>query len=194
LTEKAVIIARLHHGDSWLAAFDKTSGRLDWKVSRNFQTPEEDDNVYTTPIVTQGQGGETVMVWGADRVTAHAAVDGRLLWSCGDFNPRGIPHYPAAASPVIAAGFLIVACHEAQGDRPELDGIRLGGAGDVTATHRAWRRQSAAASVPTPAEYNGRVYVLGDRGQVECLDPATGTSWWQGAFPKASSSYSYQFS
>jgi outer membrane protein assembly factor BamB len=189
LTEKAVIIARMHHGDSWLAAFDKTSGRLDWKVPRNFQTPEEDDNAYTTPLVLREQGGETVVVWGADHLTAHAAVDGRLLWSCGDFNPQSIPHYPAGGSPVIAAGFLIVPCHEAQGTRPELDGIRLGGTGGVSAPHRAWRQQKTTADVPTPAEYNGRVYVLGDRGEVECLDPATGESLWKHALPKASASY-----
>lgn len=189
LTEKAVIIARMHHGDSWLAAFDKTSGRLDWKVPRNFQTPEEDDNAYTTPLVIRERGDEAVVVWGADHVTAHAAVDGRLLWSCGDFNPRDIAHYPTGGSPVIAAGFLIVPCHEAQGVRLELDGIRLGGTGDVTATHRAWRQQKTTADVPTPAEYNGRVYVLGDRGEVECLDPVTGGICWQGALPKASASF-----
>ena len=31
LTEKHVVMARMHHGDSWLAAFDKTNGRLAWK-------------------------------------------------------------------------------------------------------------------------------------------------------------------
>jgi outer membrane protein assembly factor BamB len=189
LTEKAVIIVRMHHGNSWLASFDKASGRLNWKVSRNFQTPDEDDNAYTTPLVIPEHGEETVVVWGADHLTAHAAGDGRLLWSCGDFNPRGLPHWPAVASPVMAAGFLIVPCHEEKSGRPELDGIRMGGSGEVTATHRAWRRQNTGASVPTPAEYNGRVYVLRDRGEVECLDPSTGRMWWQGAFPKSSASY-----
>jgi hypothetical protein len=36
--------------------------------------------------------------------------------------------------------------------KPESDGIRLGGTGDVTATHRAWR-QPTIASVPSPAVY-----------------------------------------
>jgi len=34
--EKAVIVARMHHGDSWLASFDKTSGRLDWNPTHCF--------------------------------------------------------------------------------------------------------------------------------------------------------------
>lgn len=189
LTEKAVIIARLHHGDSWVAAFDKASGHLDWKVPRNFQTPEENDNAYTTPLVIREQGKETVVVWGADHVTAHAAVDGRVLWSCAGFNPQNIAHEPAVASPVLAAGYLIIVCHEANSSAAQLDAIRLGGEGDVTLTHRAWRRQKISACVPTPAVYKGRLYVLGDRGQVECLNPTTGKTIWKGNLPKASASY-----
>ena len=102
--------------------------------------------------------------------TLGAEVPGKSKWSSG-------------------CNSSIVPCHEAQGGRPELDGIRLGGAGDVTATHRAWRQQKTTADVPTPAEYNGRVFVLGDRGEVECLDPATGGICWQGALPKASASF-----
>jgi len=186
LTEKAVVIARMHHGESWLASFDKTSGHLNWKVPRNFQTPEEMDNVYTTPLVIREQGKEAVVAWGADHVTAHAAVDCRLLWSCGDFNPRSIAHYPSAASPVVAAGFLIVPCHEAMRGPVA---IKLGGTGDVTATHKVWSRQKTSESVPSPAVYNGRLYILGDRGEVECLDPATGRSWRQGALPRGDGYY-----
>ena len=38
--------------------------------------------------------------------------------------------------------------------------------------------EDAASFVPTPAEYKGRVYVLRDRGEVECIDPATGKTLW----------------
>jgi outer membrane protein assembly factor BamB len=95
---------------------------------------------------------------------------------------------PAVASPVVAAGYLIVLCHDPKSKHPELDGIRLGGRGDVTETRRVWRQKSAAF-VPTPAAENGRVYVLGDRGELSCVDPATGNSLWQGELPKTSASY-----
>jgi outer membrane protein assembly factor BamB len=38
--------------------------------------------------------------------------------------------------------------------------------------------------VPTPAEYKGRVYVLRDGGEVECVEPGSGRTIWRGAFPK----------
>jgi outer membrane protein assembly factor BamB len=43
--------------------------------------------------------------------------------------------------------------------------------------------------VTTPAAYKGRIYLVRDRGEVACLDPATGQTLWSDAFPKASASY-----
>jgi hypothetical protein len=51
LTEKNVVVAMMHDSGSWLAAFDKRSGDLRWKVARNYQTPVECDHSYATPLV-----------------------------------------------------------------------------------------------------------------------------------------------
>ena len=65
----------------------------------------------------------------------------------------------------------------------------MGGKGDVTKTNRLWTRKDTGCFVPTPAVANGRVYVLRDRGEVHCIDPKTGKSEWEDAFPRASSSF-----
>ncbi len=72
---------------------------------------------------------------------------------------------------------------------PKLHGIKLGGKGDVTATHRAWFRDDTGAFVPTPAEYKGKIYILSDRGQVDCLEPATGKTMWSASLPRSSSNF-----
>jgi outer membrane protein assembly factor BamB len=189
LTKDCVVIARMNEGESWLAAFDKATGQMRWKVPRNYETPVEGDHAYTTPLVIQHKGKEALLVWGGQHLTAHNASDGKLLWSCGDFNPQAAANWPAVASPVIAGDVAIVACGRADRGQPRLYGVRLGGAGDVTATHRLWKRDDTGTFVPTPAEYKGRIYLLRDRGEVECLDPTTGKTWWRDAFPKASSNY-----
>src|SRR6266571_4087453 len=107
LSEKYVIMVRMHNGESWLAAFDKATGQMRWKVARNYQTPTEGDNAYTTPIVTQHRGKEAVLVWGAEHVTAHDAADGNLLWSSDDFNPESNAYWPAVASPVISGDVAV---------------------------------------------------------------------------------------
>lgn len=189
LTRDFVIIARMHHGDSWLAAFDKATGRIAWKVPRNFETPVEGDHAYTTPIVTARDGKETLLVWGGQHLTAHDVANGSLLWTCGDFNPKQVGYWPAVASPVLAGDVVAVSCGRADRGQPRFTGVRIGGAGDVTATHKAWHREDTGTFVPTPAEYKGRIYLVRDRGEVECIDPATGKTIWEGAFPKASSNF-----
>jgi len=68
-------------------------------------------------------------------------------------------------------------------------GIRLGGSGDVTGTHRLWKREDLGVFVSTPAAYQGRVYLLRHRGEVVCLDPRTGQSLWAAPLPKGSAPY-----
>jgi outer membrane protein assembly factor BamB len=189
LTEKTVVIARMHHGESWLAAFDKATGKLCWKVPRNYETPVEGDESYTTPILLRHQGKEAILVWGAEHLTVHDAGDGQLLWSCGDFNPRAMGNWPTVAAPVVAGDIVVVAGGRADRGQPRLFGIKLGGQGDVTATRRVWKREDAGTFVPTPAEDNGRIYLLRDQGEMECLDPATGRTLWEGAFPKGSTKF-----
>lgn len=189
LTKDAVVIARMNEGGSWVAAFDKATGQMRWKVPRNYETAAEDDHAYTTPLVIQHQGREAILVWGAEHVTVQDASTGQLLWSCGGFNPKKVANWPAVASPVIAGNAVIVASGRADRGTPRLYGVRLGGSGDVTASNHIWERDDVGTFVPTPVEYKGKIYVLRDRGEVECLDPATGKTLWKEAFPKASANY-----
>ncbi len=185
LTEQDVVVALMHHGKSYLAAFGKRTGELHWKVARNYQTPEEGDHSYATPIVIRQPGQELLVVWGGQHLTAHDAADGKVVWSCGDFNPESKNNWVAVASFVIAGDMAVVPY--GRGNR--LHGIRLGGSGDVTATHRIWVREDTGSFVPTPAQHQSRVYLLRDRGEIECVDPATGKTLWSGSLPKQSASY-----
>ena len=189
LTDKYVIMARMHAGDSWLAAFDKTSGDLAWKIARNYSTPVEGDQCYTTPLVIRHDGKETVLVWGTQHITIHDAADGKVHWSCGNFNPDSNKLWPAIATPVIVGDMAVICYGRNDRGKPRLHGIRLGGSGDVTASNHAWRRDDVGSFVPSPAAYQGRVYLVRDRGEVECIDPVTGKTVWSEAFPKGRASF-----
>lgn len=185
LTENCVVVALMHHGESWLAAFDKATGELRWKVPRNYETPVEGDHSYATPLRIQHQGREALLVWGGQHLTAHDMANGQTLWSCGDFNPESKRNWVAVASPVIAGDIVVVP----YGRGTRLHGVRLGGQGDVTATHRIWKREDTGTFVTTPVEYRGRIYLVRDRGEVECIDPANGRTLWSGELPRSSANY-----
>jgi outer membrane protein assembly factor BamB len=189
LTRDSVVVARMHHGESWLAAFDKSTGQLRWKVPRDYQTSVEGDNSYTTPLILKQSGNEVILTWGGEHLTANAATDGKLLWSCGDFNPRAVDYWPTIASPVVAGDVVMVAYGRADRGQPRFHGIKLGGTGDVTTTHRLWKREDVGTFVPTPSVYQSRIYLLRDHGELDCLDPATGQTLWHDALPKSKASY-----
>ncbi|MBI9018388.1 MAG: PQQ-binding-like beta-propeller repeat protein [Phycisphaerae bacterium] len=189
LTKKYVIIAEMHDDQSWLAAFDKVTGKLGWKVPRNYTTPKEGSQGYSTPLVFSHKGTEAIMVWGGQHLTAHDAVDGKIIWSCGNFNPDEIRFWPSVASPVIAGNIAVVPCGRADRRQPRLHGIKLGGSGDITETHRLWKRKDIGPFIPSPTEYNGRVYLIGDLGQIDCIDPVTGKTIWSGVFPKGKGNF-----
>ena len=191
LTKTAVVVAVMQTGPSYLVAFDKGTGRLGWKHARDLSAPEESAQSYSTPLVlagdaSLGEPAEVLVVLGADHVTAHDAADGRELWRVGGLNPSQHRMFRSIASPV-AAGPLVVAPY-ARG--ASLTAIRRGGTGDVTATHVAWARDDVGADVPTPACAAGRLVICGDKGAVECLDPATGKTLARHALPANRHAYS----
>lgn len=190
LAGSVLILARLHGGDSWVAGFDKATGDIKWREKRDYEAPPENDNGYATPVLFQHKGQPAFLLWGADTLTAHSVADGSLLWSCGGFNPAGTGYWPAIATPVIVGDMVVVPV--GRDDRPgqaSLHGVRLGGSGDVTGSHRVWKRDDLGVFVTTPAEYQGRVYLLRHRGEVVCLDPATGRTLWSEALPRTNSPY-----
>jgi len=190
VTDQHVVMVRMHAGESWLAGFAKATGELRWQQARNYKTAVEGDQGYSTPLVFQHEGKPALLVWGAEHLTAHDAANGQLLWSCAGFNPEATGYWPAIATPVIVGNMAIVPV--GRDDRPgqaRVHGIKLGGQGDVTATRRAWKREDTGVFVASPAAYKSRVYLLRHRGEVVCLDPDNGQTFWTGAFPEGKSPY-----
>ena len=60
-----MVLALLRSGQSWVAAFNKTTGTLHWQVSRQYSTPVEGDHSYSSPMTLRQQGREMLLVWGA---------------------------------------------------------------------------------------------------------------------------------
>ena len=189
LAENSVVMTRLHHGESWIAAFDKKNGAIQWKVPRNYQTLIEGDDSYSTPRVIRHRGKEALLLWGAEHLTAHDLTDGKLLWTCGGFQADAKANWPVVATPAVVGDMAILPFGRSDRGQPLLYGVKLGGEGDVTETHRLWRRNDTGTYVPSPAVYEGRVYLARDRGEVECLDPRTGATIWTNAFPKTSQNF-----
>jgi len=189
LTEKYVVMARMHHGESWLAAFDKATGAIQWKAARNYETPQENDHGYNTPLVIRYEGKEALLTWAGEHLTVHSAADGKLLWSAAIPNPSGGKNYPAVATPVLVDDVAILPFGRSDRGNPLLFGVKLGKAGEFDATNQLWQRIDTGTFVPSPTVWQKKVFLLRDRGEVECLDPLTGKTVWKDSLPKTAANY-----
>ena len=176
-----VVVPVIHEGPSYLAAFDRKTGEVAWKTDRNYKTKKETDQAYTTPQLV----GDTIVTWGADRLTGHAVADGKLVFECGGFNPEDKAMWRVIASPGLSDGIAVVP----YGRTNYVAGVKVGGKGNTTMSHRLWEREGFGADCPSPVAKDGRAYVLTDKGTIHCLDLKTGKDIWDESLPRASAKF-----
>lgn len=175
LTNKHVVVACMQDGPSYLAAFGKTDGELAWKEDRTFDVPKENDQSYTTPIVTQRDGKEEIIVLGADYVTGHDAANGKEIWRVGGLNPNNAGYWRSISSPVLDNGVLYTPYARGK----TITAIKIGGTGDRTKENTLWTKSGISIDVPTPTVKDGKIYICNDRGAIECIDQATSKTLWK---------------
>ncbi|MGE9270312.1 MAG: PQQ-binding-like beta-propeller repeat protein [Verrucomicrobiales bacterium] len=190
ITSRGLLLAIMQtEGNSNLLCFDKDTGEEIWKTPRSFDVAAESGDAYTTPLVVDLEGEETVVTWGADHLTGHRASDGELLWTCGGFNPKKNKNWRVIASPVIADGVAVVPYDRGN----SLAGVKLGGRGDVTDERTLWRVSKLGTDSATPVAKGGMVFVLTDsgrdRGVVTCLEAKSGELLWKSSLPRGAQTY-----
>lgn len=136
-----------HEGQSFVAAYDKSSGKQRWSAARDEVTS------WATPIVVEHAGKPQVIISGTHRVRGYDLPTGAVIWECGGLSANIV------ASPVAADGMVYAGSSY---DRRVLLAIRLDGAkGDITETDRVlWRRKRGTPYVPSPLLYGNSLYFL----------------------------------
>ena len=185
-----LVVALMHNKNpSFLLSFDKKTGKEVWKTPRDYEAPREAQDAYTTPFVAEIDGKETIITWGCDHLTGHDAVTGKELWRHGDFNPDQQGNWRVIASAAGTDGIAVVPF----GRGGFLAGVKLGGSGDTTQSHRLWTQEGVGSDSCTPIAHEGKCYVLQDkgkkRGTITCLDAASGKVQWQSKLPLSAAIY-----
>ncbi|MEM7050525.1 MAG: PQQ-binding-like beta-propeller repeat protein [Acidobacteriota bacterium] len=151
-----------HEEGSFVAALDKKTGKIRWRVERDEVTS------WATPIVVEHEGTKQVIVPGTKRLRAYDLATGKVIWECAGLSANIV------ASPVADQGMVYAASSY---DTRALLAIRLAGAkGDITNTENvAWRRSRSTPYVPSLLLSRGALYYLGHyQGILSRLDARTG--------------------
>jgi outer membrane protein assembly factor BamB len=165
LYKNTVILYQDQRSGSFVAAFDKATGKQVWKTPRDAQVG------WGTPIAIRVVDHDELIVHGQNRVVAYNPDTGAELWRCGGSTFEVIP------TPVVGYGMLFCSSGRAG---PTL-AIRPGGKGDVTSTHVAWTTPRGSPFVPSPILFGDLLYTINDmQSIVSAFDARTGTNLWQG--------------
>lgn len=169
----------------YLVALDTRTGKTAWKTDRNIAfkdlgpdgKPKREGDFrkgFATPLVIDAAGKKQLISPASTFCIAYCPDTGTEIWRAGNR-----AHTPAV-SPIFASGLVITATGHGQ-SRAELQAIRPGGNGDVTNSHVAWSiRGKDVPTTPSPVAIGDLLYVLSNRGTVNCYETASGKGvWWK---------------
>lgn len=163
--------------ESYLLAVEPATGKTIYRHVRPNAAMAESKESYGTPMPYSGNGRKEILIVGGDCVTGHDPETGKEFWRLGGWNPTNNTSFRVVPSLVVYQNRVIVCTPQGQG---KVLAVTLGGNGDVTGTHKAWENTQVKSDVPSPALYQGMLYLLdGDfKKGMNCIDPATGQVKW----------------
>jgi outer membrane protein assembly factor BamB len=153
---------------SWLAAFDKKTGKQIWRVDRevgtNWATPYIWENSQRTELITSG----TKAVRSYD-------LNGKPLWEFNGMSSIAIP------TPFSKFGLLYIASGYVGDQHRPVYAIKPGATGNISLKQGetsnqfiAWYLPQGGPYNPSPIVYGDHYYTLYDRGFFTCHDARTG--------------------
>jgi len=158
--------------NSFLAAFDVTSGKELWR------TPRQDVPTWGSPTIHRVGTQTQIIVNGWHHIGAYDFKTGREIWKLKGGGDIPVP------TPVV--GFGLVYITNAHGPMSPIYAIREGAEGDISLageassnTHIAWSVPRGGAYMATPILYKDVLYIVGWNGVMLAFDAKSGERVYQ---------------
>lgn len=166
-TAEAIVLLVDHSGPSYLMALDKTTGKNLWKVDRDPRVS------WTSPVICAGTDGPEILISSNGVAQCFAAADGKLVWQIAGLKGNTL------ASPSPTTDSVLIG----SGQPGDSLLVRRGGAGDVAATHVAWRGGEASCSFGSPLVRGERAYFVNKAGVAFAVNLESGKTLWSQRLP-----------
>lgn len=157
---KGVIVNGHQDGTAFVVMLDRKNGEELWRY-----TPAVNQRSFSTPVLTQFEGADQLILTGSQQTVGLNPATGELLWSV-----KG-PSEKFVCTPSV--GHDMVFSFGGSPDKKSL-AVKLGGVGDVTETHVVWRSERAMPYVPSPLLVGDYLHVVNDLGVYTCIEPVSG--------------------
>lgn len=171
----------------YVIALDKKDGRTVWKTDRSVDfkdlTPEgkpirdgDFRKAFSSPLVITHEGKPYLISAGSKATYCYDPATGKELWRVEEHK-----HHSGSVRPVVGHGMVYTATGLAKG---ELWAVKLGGQGNVTGTHVAWKATRNVPNRPSPVLVGDLLFMVNqDGGIVSCLDAKSGEQLWSERLP-----------
>lgn len=160
--------------DSYIAAFDKTTGDPVWRTERN------EGASWGTPFLFEADGRTTVVTNARRRLRGYEATTGKLLWECGGGSMIPVP------SPVATQGLVFFSSGHNMLPYCPIVAVRADAMGDITPPRGestsdgvAWSHRSGGPYVTSPIAIGEYLYVPLDKGVLACYEAQTGKTVYE---------------
>ncbi len=155
----------------YVVALNKHTGKEVWKKLRSENNEDPGRMAYSTPILTVVDGQPQLISSGGEWTIAYEPASGKEIWRFR--YPKGYSNVPR---PVTAFNMTFVSSGY---DNPVFYALNLGGTGDITETHAAWKIAKGAPRNASPIIVGNEIYIVNDNGIATCLDAKSGEQHWQ---------------
>ena len=171
LFENSVIVNCDNDDDSYIVAFETTTGEPVWRSERAEKAS------WGTPFLFPA-GDRTVVVTNASsRMRGYDAKTGKLLWECAGGGKVTVPT-PVATQDLV----FLSSGHNVPFLKPQpIIAVRAQALGDITPNKGestsqgvAWSHSTGGSYVPSPIAQGDYLYVPQDKGTLTCYEAQTG--------------------
>lgn len=168
LYKHLLIIHRGPGEPTHIVALDKRTGETVWdtpEVGKNHQLYGS----WSTPVIYRAGDHDEFALSMPGELKGYDPLTGKQLWQCEGMGPS---NYPDTA---VGQGVLI----GVSGFSKSMMAVRMGGRGDITATHRLWHVAETPQRIGSGVVRDGYLYVSNAPGFAECIEVKTGETVWK---------------
>lgn len=169
LFRNTVIVNCDSDDESYIAAFNKTTGEPVWRTERNERAS------WATPFLFHSDDRTIVVTNATRRIRGYDAPTGNLIWECAGGSMITVP------SPVATRGLVFIASGHNLLLRQPVVAVRHDASGNITPAKWqssskgvAWMHNRGGPYVTSPIAIGDYLYIPLDKGFLTCYDALTG--------------------
>jgi outer membrane protein assembly factor BamB len=176
-------VACMTKGNSYVVAFNKSTGSEVWRKQRSLLAKDDGPDAYSTPVIDTSFDRDLLLLAGSDHVNAYHLATGQQEWLSDGLKIES-PYGRVIASPVPTEEGIVIAtsANPGGGGKGQVIAVDTRGRGDLS-KKRAWTFLKSTPDSSTPVALNGLVFMATDSGIATCLSIKTGEKKWQKRLP-----------